>query len=770
MNVPVLAPPTERTSGVSNAKAIGLFSKISSRKGAPMAAKPCAAPNVVSRLNDKVILGETHFPDFFENVKNISQTNRRSQSLRANNFNVGTTPKWSTNNIHEANSLVQQPASARVTMVRKAEKQKAWKETKTNTEISTTKAVILPERPSTAGQLNSNNREIDQSLSSLKGYVRMAQDRMQTSTASNKPPTSNEAIRQPSRLITSSFEANKLITRQPPDRPSTSHGGMSSFKAKVKSEKEDIDPEITFGETPDIPGVPVVFRSQKSRNSDPERLNLDRRALKIIPLLEGEHLLRLLNLQNNGIVGIDNLLGLPNLIFLDLYNNQIERIDNLHVVPNLRVLMLGKNRLKRIENLECLTKLDVLDLHSNDIQMIEDLNRLSELRVLNLAGNRIKALENIAELSLLTELNLRRNSIDFISHNLGKLISLQRLFLSNNRLESKESILPLFQLTALTELRLDGNPFNQVENTEYRPLMIQNFVSLRNLDLKVVTEDERREAFSMSQRATEKRREQQREDNQEAQRIRAITAVRKKWEEQFDARDNLGSRNPWQLESSQIQTDKDQASIQIGFSEVEVSESARTLYIYGDALEALESPKITNIVTAIVFKYVPIPTISNDVLQGNQLRSFIALRRLEFAHNQITNLEQLEWLAQLGQRCEELVIQNNPVSSMKLLRPFIAHVLRNVSMFNQAKITPEEQQIGSRFFESSPIVSKPTTNAIDKTSVSAFNACIKGIGKQDRHLKILNNEWAKLVRNLIKETLEETQDVDAYMAKCLDRM
>jgi len=45
---------------------------------------------------------------------------------------------------------------------------------------------------------------------------------------------------------------------------------------------------------------------------------------QVVPLLEGEQMLRLLNLQNNIISHIDNLHGLPNLIFLDLYNNKIE--------------------------------------------------------------------------------------------------------------------------------------------------------------------------------------------------------------------------------------------------------------------------------------------------------------------------------------------------------------------------------------------------------------------------------------------------------------
>lgn len=62
----------------------------------------------------------------------------------------------------------------------------------------------------------------------------------------------------------------------------------------------------------------------QAKTSNPERLNLDRRNLPVIPLLEGEQVLRLLNLQNNAIRQIENLFGLPNLIFLDLYNNRIE--------------------------------------------------------------------------------------------------------------------------------------------------------------------------------------------------------------------------------------------------------------------------------------------------------------------------------------------------------------------------------------------------------------------------------------------------------------
>jgi len=176
---------------------------------------------------------------------------------------------------------------------------------------------------------------------------------------------------------------------------------------------EDED-KIIFAELPQIPGVLVVYRKPSERNANPDRLNLDKRDLTHMPLLEGEERLRLLNLQHNHVSKIENLVSLPALIFLDLYNNSIKEISHLHTVPTLRVLMLGKNYIERIRNLQNLTKLDVLDLHSNKITKIENINHLSELRVLNLANNLITHVEGLSGLVSLTEINLRRNMIESV--------------------------------------------------------------------------------------------------------------------------------------------------------------------------------------------------------------------------------------------------------------------------------------------------------------------------------------------------------------------
>lgn len=246
--------------------------------------------------------------------------------------------------------------------------------------------------------------------------------------------------------------------------------------------------KIIFAELPQIPGVLVVYRKPSERTANPERLNLDKRDLSHMPLLEGEERLKLLNLQHNHITKIENLVSLPNLIFLDLYNNQIKEISHLHTIPTLRVLMLGKNYIESIRNLQNLTKLDVLDLHSNKISKIENINHLAELRVLNLANNLITSVDSLNGLVSLTELNLRRNLIDSVN-GLKHCPRLQRTFLSNNRIEKFENISCLKDCLQLSELALDGNPcFNKKGYTEF---CLASCPNLKQLDMRKVTTEMR---------------------------------------------------------------------------------------------------------------------------------------------------------------------------------------------------------------------------------------------------------------------------------------
>ena len=289
----------------------------------------------------------------------------------------------------------------------------------------------------------------------------------------------------------------------PPQPPQTSSKGLSHNQPRMSTGKEssgvrnvrDSVHGCIFTESASKPGVPIVYRTANQRAQNSERLNLDRAGLTRIPILEGEHRLRLLNYQNNSIGSIEHLTGLPNLIFLDLYNNRIKSIDNLGTIPTLRVLMLGKNLITEISNLEPLVKLDVLDLHSNSIEVIDGIQHLRELRVLNLAGNKIRSVVHIEGLHSLTELNLRRNCIAEVSE-LDKLPALGRLFLSNNQIRSFDRISCIFNSTSLSEVALDANPLCETLSSPaaYRARLIDGIRTLKNLDLKRVTDDERNQA------------------------------------------------------------------------------------------------------------------------------------------------------------------------------------------------------------------------------------------------------------------------------------
>lgn len=280
----------------------------------------------------------------------------------------------------------------------------------------------------------------------------------------------------------------------------------------------------------------MISRTAAERMASPERLNLDRRGLQACPLLQGEERLRLLNYQNNAIRAISNLHTLPYLIFLDLYNNQIGAISGLEQVPSLRVLMLGKNLIEKIERLDCLAKLDVLDLHCNQLHSIEGLSHLAELRVLNLAGNRIERVDTpgLSGLTSLAELNLRRNAIASIA-GVEALPSLQRLFLSYNVIGDVQSVSYLSSMGSLLELALDGNPL--ALEPSYRASILELTRSIRHLDLRRVSEDERRAAQAHAKREGERQAERQRKQRAEEDRTQAIRAIEQAWEHRTSARE-----------------------------------------------------------------------------------------------------------------------------------------------------------------------------------------------------------------------------------------
>eukprot|EP00644_Phytophthora_capsici_P005855 jgi/Phyca11/525196/estExt2_fgenesh1_pm.C_PHYCAscaffold_20150 len=445
--------------------------------------------------------------------------------------------------------------------------------------------------------------------------------------------------------------------------------------------------------------------------------------------------------------------------------------------------MMGKNRLRTIENLECLTKLDVLDLHSNAIEQMENLNELKELRVLNLGGNMISTVENVDKLLLLTELNLRRNRITHIGA-IGKLPSLLRLFLSNNKLETFESIEALFQVSSINELRLDSNGVCTSNQGEYRGRMIRRFPSLKHLDLKPLSEADRKEALLHVNSPGKDGFNS--DDTEAAARAHAIACSHVGYEGREIA--------PTGREESTVHNNN------AGFSEVEVYGDYRVLVIYGEALEVLELVKAHALVNAISFRYVSITKIMAAVGSATNvnLRLFTRLRRLIFAYNDLQSFDELSWMSSLGSKAEEVFISQNPVCGKTLLKRYIGARISNTLRVNGEEITPTDRQMGRQLFPK-PIIPRvrssepselssllPSKARVregkdlkpSRSSAALHNTATSSVVTEifdtasdiAKKTEALDQAWEGLLLSIVKETLQDIDRRDSFMSGCLDNL
>ncbi|XP_062404696.1 leucine-rich repeat-containing protein 49 [Sardina pilchardus] len=503
-----------------------------------------------------------------------------------------------------------------------------------------------------------------------------------------------------------------------------------------------------------LPGFPIAFRSRDDCGT--ERLDLDRRGLVECPPVVGLEKLRLLNLQHNLLTRVHSLEPLRRLVFLDLYDNHISDLTGIACLVSLRVLMLGKNRIQRICHLDNLAKLDVLDMHNNQISQMENLSHLSELRVLNLAGNRISRLEGLQGLDSLMELNLKRNSISSVTE-VDRLPCLQRLFLSCNSISSFDELACLGESCSLCELTLDGNPVS--EETWYRQAALRLMLHLRLLDMKRITEEDRRMAGVVARREDEKKRETHKQAIHKEKRRLAIRNAAQQWEglkscldlptqngskeevspenspthssaqtngiAQDPSPDELRRVSPiLALERPAVITDNRLRSISrpnsprdprlqdAGSSSVQslsLSEShlaeldGETLRLFGaGALEALErgwGVQTAAAVTTIAFRYINfdaiVPTLPRIRVK------FPNLAHLIFLETNISRLPQLAALAQV-RRLDQITIhpEGNPVVGLSVWRSFLLYRLHhfNLQRLNGVEVTINDVIAAERLF------------------------------------------------------------------------
>eukprot|EP00056_Hartaetosiga_gracilis_P008176 m.116853 g.116853 ORF g.116853 m.116853 type:complete len:752 (-) comp12864_c1_seq1:1407-3662(-) len=383
----------------------------------------------------------------------------------------------------------------------------------------------------------------------------------------------------------------------------------------------------------------VLSRSEEEKMAEPDRINLDNNSLQAIPVIKHEHQLRLLNLQNNAISRISNLEVLPNLIFLDLYNNHLESLNGIESVRNLRVLMCGKNKLKTIKGTACLSHLDVLDLHGNQLSDISELTFVTSLRVLNLADNDFVDISPLATLTSMVELNLRKNRVESLIPFVHCMPHLQRLFLSDNKLTSPQSV---FGHGGIAELSFDGNDAVTASDL-YRERTIFNLISLRLLDNKRVSSEERRMAGITIRRVEEKRKQAEEAARMKQQRESEVNRIRSCWEKYKSYSIQTSSLYDQILtESIQEVEGIVKEGRNLGFLWV----TSDSIHCYGHLDSFFDSASIQSGHTSLTFEHVDFSTILDCI---NKIRKkTYSITTLSINGCNLTHLHQLACLSSLN--------------------------------------------------------------------------------------------------------------------------
>uniref|UniRef100_A0A8C2INR0 Leucine-rich repeat-containing protein 49 n=1 Tax=Cyprinus carpio TaxID=7962 RepID=A0A8C2INR0_CYPCA len=380
-------------------------------------------------------------------------------------------------------------------------------------------------------------------------------------------------------------------------------------------------------------------------------------------------------------------------------------------------------RIQRICDVDGLTKLDVLDLHSNQISQIENVSRLSKLRLLNLSGNRITRVENLQGLNCLTELNLRHNSITSVT-DVENLPRLQRLFLSSNSISRFDALACLWHCRSLSELSVDGNPV-ALESCYRQTLLRCCSPHLQLLDMKRVTEEERRTASVSARKEDEKKKESHKQAAHKERRRLAIQNAAQQWEglktclelpAQNGSKEDVSpdyspAHSPAQTNGNTQETSPDEPqdaggpNVQsLSMSDSHLAElDGETLRLFGPgALETLDrcwGVQTAASVTAIAFRYMHFDSIIPMFLRIRL--KFPNLTHLMFMETSITHLPQLAALAQV-RRLEQISVdpEGNPVVRLTLWRSFLIYRLQhlNLQKINGTEVTMNEIMASERMF------------------------------------------------------------------------
>ena len=362
------------------------------------------------------------------------------------------------------------------------------------------------------------------------------------------------------------------------------------------------------------------------------------------------------------------------------YNNQIQSISGLEHATTLRVLMLGNNKIRNISGLQKLPLLDVLDLHSNQIETIENLGHLTSLRVLNLAGNMIRVVDGISNLVSLSELNLRRNKISSVACKVDRLFNLERLYLSHNDITSNDEVSRLGGLPTVAEMALSTNPI--CKEYHFRDFWLDSLKTLRTLDGKRITDEDRRQATLHLRKKGDKRREAARASAAKTEKAARIELAREKWQAAIKVSGQEGLHTAVKPASLAASTSADDSNFAL---------EGNTMTIYGEAFGVLDRSWTASI-TALSFQYVHFDKL---VPYFPKFRSrFPTVTSLVFSDTQMSTLRQINHLSTF-KRVEHLTFKDTEplLKNATMWKHYVIHRLGHLPLksINGEEILPEDR-------------------------------------------------------------------------------
>jgi len=212
--------------------------------------------------------------------------------------------------------------------------------------------------------------------------------------------------------------------------------------------------------------------------------------------------------------------------------------------------------------------------------------------------------------------------------------------------------------------------------------------SLRQLDLKKVTDDERRMASIVVRKEEEKKKECNKAEAMKERRRDAILNAEKKWQLDYDPSQQCIDEKPVTFENGMSH-----------YTEVETD----TLRLYGPgALDGLDKNNtVANVaaISHIYFKFIPFDDI---VTHFPKLRvRFPAVQGLTFAFSSVHSLKQLNALSTV-RRLDFITIspEGNPVTNFTLWKYYLLYRLShfNLRKINDVDVTMSDTVLAEQIF------------------------------------------------------------------------